>query len=153
MPHFRWPAYQHTHAIVSQGSATTLCLCPLGPFTTLALQVANLLLMLCLLCARPGIHTQLCCCMKANNTGQQQSRGSSQDSQEQQQAGDSIVRSAVKGLVWRIFSTTVTVGVAMVVLHDSLQVSDAVKFGGIEFVVKYITYFLHERAWAAVALL
>lgn len=69
------------------------------------------------------------------------------------QAGDSIVRSAVKGLVWRIFSTTATVGVAFVILQDSLDVSDALKFGSIEFATKYVLYFLHERLWAAVALL
>lgn len=68
-------------------------------------------------------------------------------------AGDSIVRSAVKGLVWRIFSTTATVTVALVLFQDSLEVSDAVKFGGIEFATKYVLYFLHERLWAAIALL
>lgn len=66
---------------------------------------------------------------------------------------DSIIRSAVKGLVWRVFSTTATVSVALVLLQDSLQVSDALKFGGIEFATKYVLYFLHERLWAAIALL
>jgi uncharacterized membrane protein len=69
------------------------------------------------------------------------------------QASDSIARSAIKGLVWRIFSTTATVGVAMIILKDSLEVSDAWKFGGIEFATKYVMYFFHERLWAAVALL
>lgn len=55
--------------------------------------------------------------------------------------------------MWRIFSTTATVGVAMIILKDSLEVSDALKFGGIEFATKYVMYFLHERLWAAVALL
>lgn len=68
-------------------------------------------------------------------------------------AGDSLMRSVIKGFVWRIFSTTVTVSVALLVLHDSLQVSDAVKFGGIEFATKYVMYVLHERLWAAIAVL
>lgn len=68
-------------------------------------------------------------------------------------AGDSIARSAVKGLVWRVFSTSATVTVALVLFQDSLQVADALKFGGIEFATKYVMYFLHERLWAAVALL
>jgi hypothetical protein len=38
------------------------------------------------------------------------------------QAPDSVVRSAVKALVWRLFSTALTVSVALLVLHDSLQV-------------------------------
>jgi uncharacterized membrane protein len=69
------------------------------------------------------------------------------------QGSDSILRSAVKGLVWRIFSTTATVTVALVLFQDSLEVSDALKFGGIEFAMKYVLYFLHERLWAAIALL
>lgn len=62
------------------------------------------------------------------------------------------MRSAVKGLVWRIFSTTATVRVALLIMQDSLQVFDAVKFGGIEFATKYVLYFLHERLWAAIVL-
>jgi uncharacterized membrane protein len=65
---------------------------------------------------------------------------------------DSVMRSAVKGLVWRVFSTTATVSVALLIMQDSLQVSDAIKFGGIEFATKYVLYFLHERLWAAIML-
>lgn len=35
---------------------------------------------------------------------------------------DSILRSAAKGLVWRLFSTSATVGIALLVLHDVIQV-------------------------------
>lgn len=55
--------------------------------------------------------------------------------------------------MWRVFSTTATVSVAFLVFHDSIQASDALKFGGIEFATKYVLYFLHERLWAAVAVL
>jgi uncharacterized membrane protein len=65
---------------------------------------------------------------------------------------DSVMRSAVKGLVWRVFSTSATVSVALLIMQDSLQVSDALKFGGIEFATKYVLYFLHERLWAAIVL-
>jgi hypothetical protein len=37
-------------------------------------------------------------------------------------AADSLARSAVKGLVWRLFSTTATMGIALLLLHDVLQV-------------------------------
>lgn len=37
-------------------------------------------------------------------------------------SGDSILRSAAKGLVWRLFSTSATVGIALLVLHDVIQV-------------------------------
>lgn len=39
------------------------------------------------------------------------------------QGHDSLLRSAAKGLIWRLFSTTATVGIALLVLHDILQVS------------------------------
>jgi uncharacterized membrane protein len=29
-----------------------------------------------------------------------------------------------------------------------LQAQDALKLGGVEFVTKYVMYFLHERLWA-----
>jgi hypothetical protein len=35
---------------------------------------------------------------------------------------DSVLKSVAKGLIWRLFSTCVTVGVALVILKDSLQV-------------------------------
>jgi uncharacterized membrane protein len=69
--------------------------------------------------------------------------------QRQQPGGDSLLRSAIKGLVWRVFSTSATVAVALVLLHDSLRVSDALKFGGVEFALKFVLYFLHERLWVA----
>lgn len=89
----------------------------------------------------------------------QQQRQQAQQQQRQQQTagsragGDSLARSAVKGLVWRVFSTATTVSVALLVLHDSLQVSDALRFGGIEAVCKYVLYLVHERLWAAAAFL
>lgn len=60
------------------------------------------------------------------------------------------MRSAVKGLVWRVFSTSATVLVVLVLLHDSLQASDLLKFGFVEFATKYVLYFMHERLWAQV---
>eukprot|EP00775_Hariotina_reticulata_P002633 gene2633-2934_t len=65
-------------------------------------------------------------------------------------SGDSILRSAAKGLVWRLFSTSATVGIALLVLRDVIQVEDALKIGGLEFMAKFVLYFLHERFWAGV---
>jgi uncharacterized membrane protein len=62
---------------------------------------------------------------------------------------DDLLRSLVKGLVWRLFSTCVTVTVAVIVLKD-LQLGDALKFGGVEFAAKFVTYVLFERLWLLV---
>jgi hypothetical protein len=35
------------------------------------------------------------------------------------------VRSVIKGVIWRLFSTTVTVAVAFILLHDSIEVGSA----------------------------
>jgi hypothetical protein len=35
---------------------------------------------------------------------------------------DSLLRSVLKGLVWRVFSTALTVSIILVVFHDTVQV-------------------------------
>lgn len=66
---------------------------------------------------------------------------------------DSVLRSAVKGLSWRFFSTGTTILLAWLVLGSSgIKWSDMLKLGAVEFCCKYFTYFLHERVWAAIAL-
>lgn len=44
-------------------------------------------------------------------------------------------------------------GIALLVLHDVLQVEDALKLGALEFTVKFMLYFVHERLWATVRFL
>ena len=38
---------------------------------------------------------------------------------------DSLFRSVLKGLVWRVFSTALTVSIILVVFHDTVQVDTA----------------------------
>lgn len=61
-------------------------------------------------------------------------------------ARDSFARSAVKALVWRVFSACATVTLALLVLKD-VDVVDALKFGGVEAAVKFVLYVMHERLW------
>ena len=35
---------------------------------------------------------------------------------------DSVLRSLLKGLVWRVFSTALTVSIILAVFHDTVQV-------------------------------
>ena len=124
---------------------------------------------------------------------------------------DSLLRSVLKGLVWRVFSTALTVSIILVVFHDTVQVDmqfvdpfgsvcfacqyfmqqqqtksflsaalshadkrsdtsdaaldssliqkscdcylqmeQALKIGGLEFVLKFLVYFAHERLWVQI---
>lgn len=63
---------------------------------------------------------------------------------------DSLFRSVLKGLVWRVFSTALTVSIILVVFHDTVQIEQALKIGGLEFVLKFLVYFAHERLWVQI---
>lgn len=56
----------------------------------------------------------------------------------------SRTRSLVKALTWRITATLTTAGIAYVVTGE---LKTAAMIGGIEFVLKFMTYYCHERAW------
>lgn len=66
---------------------------------------------------------------------------------------DSWQRSATKGMTWRILSSATTMIIALAVFKDSMKFDEAMELGGLEFVSKYILYFIHERAWALVTML
>ena len=57
---------------------------------------------------------------------------------------DSRTRSLVKAFTWRIASTLTTSGIAYLVTEE---IKTALIIGGIEFILKFITYYGHERAW------
>jgi uncharacterized membrane protein len=59
----------------------------------------------------------------------------------------SRTRSLVKALTWRITATLTTAGIAYVVTGE---LKAAAIIGGIEFIVKFVTYYGHERAWNSV---
>jgi uncharacterized membrane protein len=60
---------------------------------------------------------------------------------------DNLLRSVLKGLLWRLFSTAVTVAVAVALLGDALEPSTILKFGGAEFAAKLVMYVAFERLW------
>ena len=59
----------------------------------------------------------------------------------------SRTRSLAKALTWRITATLTTAVIAYIVTGE---LSTAAIIGGIEFMLKFITYYGHERAWNAV---
>ena len=60
---------------------------------------------------------------------------------------ESRLRSALKGISWRLLATTITGLIAFILSKD---VWLAVKIAMIEFPAKFIIYYAHERAWTAV---
>ena len=59
------------------------------------------------------------------------------------------VRSALKGLSWRIRATLTII---LIVYVKTGEIESALEIGAIEFVIKYLLYFAHERAWAQIPL-
>jgi uncharacterized membrane protein len=57
---------------------------------------------------------------------------------------NSRTRSLAKALTWRITATLTTAAIAYVVTGE---LKTAAMIGGIEFVLKFMTYYGHERAW------
>jgi len=60
---------------------------------------------------------------------------------------ESAIRSAIKGLSWRIVATATLI---CIVYYKTGEIESALEIGAIEFVIKYILYFGHERLWAQV---
>ncbi len=65
----------------------------------------------------------------------------------EKQYKDSRFRSLFKGFTWRIVATLTIVIIAYIKTGD---VTLAIEIGAIEFVVKYILYYLHERIWQSI---
>ena len=57
---------------------------------------------------------------------------------------ESTIRSIIKASSWRITATITTVAISYFVTGDA---TISLQIGGIEMVLKYLIYFLHERAW------
>lgn len=62
---------------------------------------------------------------------------------------ESHLRSIVKGISWRIIATTDTILVVLLItcLFDECSIGDALKIGAIEFILKLLIYYFHERIW------
>lgn len=62
---------------------------------------------------------------------------------------ESHLRSLIKGISWRIVATTDTILVVLLVtcLVGECSLEQAVKIGLVEFLIKYLAYYVHERVW------
>jgi len=57
---------------------------------------------------------------------------------------ESHLRSVLKGLSWRFIATGTIIGLAY---WKTGSISFALELGAVEFVVKFLLYYLHERVW------
>lgn len=62
---------------------------------------------------------------------------------------ESHLRSLLKGISWRIVATTDTVLVVLLItcLTGNCSIESAIKIGSIEFLFKFLVYYVHERVW------
>ena len=62
---------------------------------------------------------------------------------------ESHVRSLLKGISWRIVATTDTILVVLFItcLVGECSIENAIKIGSIEFLIKFLAYYAHERVW------
>lgn len=57
---------------------------------------------------------------------------------------ESRLRSVLKAFSWRIVATSTLIGIAYFTTGD---ISLALEMGFIEFFLKFLLYYMHERAW------
>jgi uncharacterized membrane protein len=57
---------------------------------------------------------------------------------------ESKTRSILKGLTWRCIATFTII---VIVYLKTGSIQGALEIGAIEFVIKFLLYYLHERAW------
>jgi len=57
---------------------------------------------------------------------------------------ESRLRSVGKALSWRIVATLTT---ALIIYFVTGDVNTAILIGSVEFVLKFVIYYLHERFW------
>ena len=62
---------------------------------------------------------------------------------------ESTLRSALKGFSWRIIATATII---VIIYLKTGEIESALQIGAIEFVIKYLLYFGHERLWAQIPL-
>jgi len=62
-------------------------------------------------------------------------------------AADSRARSVSKALTWRVTATLTTAIIAFIITGE---IGTAVAIGGVEFFMKFIIYYVHERLWLKV---
>ena len=59
------------------------------------------------------------------------------------------LRSIVKGVSWRFIATTATFLIVLLItcLYGNCSIENAIKIGAIEFILKLLIYYSHERIW------
>ena len=60
---------------------------------------------------------------------------------------ESHLRSVIKGLTWRIIATST---IFVITFFSTGEMSTAITVASIEFPVKLLVYYLHERVWQTV---
>lgn len=60
---------------------------------------------------------------------------------------ESRLRSLLKGLTWRVVASGTIIAIAYFTTGD---MDTALKIGAIEFIIKLVLYYLHERIWQLV---
>ena len=60
---------------------------------------------------------------------------------------ESHTRSILKGVTWRFIATFTII---LIVYIKTGNIKGALEIGAIEFVIKFLLYYLHERAWQLV---
>ena len=62
---------------------------------------------------------------------------------------ESHLRSLIKGISWRIVATSDTILIVLLItcLTGNCSIDQAIKIGVIEFTIKFIAYYAHERIW------
>jgi len=62
---------------------------------------------------------------------------------------ESHLRSILKGISWRFIATTDTILIVLLItcLYGECSIGSALKIGAIEFVIKLLIYYFHERIW------
>ena len=67
---------------------------------------------------------------------------------------ESHLRSLLKGISWRIVATADTTLVVLLItcLTGECSIESAIKIGSIEFLIKFVVYYIHERIWQKILL-
>ena len=61
---------------------------------------------------------------------------------------ESPMRSALKGFTWRLVASFTTIVIVYCITGEQAK---ALQIGAIEFVAKFVVYYLHERAWVRIS--
>ena len=66
---------------------------------------------------------------------------------EENKSQESHLRSILKGITWRILATATTVSITYALTG---KIDLAIQVSALEFILKLLIYYLHERAWQQV---